>query len=161
MHRDAEAEFAEKGFRWERFREIFPFGATEYGEGRYQRLVSEALKQLPDNRQREMLMALLDIQAAAFLEQTWVQNELFEAEEEIRFEKECADLSQKSGERRYRDAPERRDPPFMMAAHYAAAWLQINDNLRLKYGLARCGGRAAMLGLGAGDFLADRIFQKE
>lgn len=160
MNRDAETELAEQGFRWERFREIFPFGATEYGEGRYQRLVSEALKQLPDDRQREMLMALLDVQAAAFLEQAWVQNELFEAEEDVRFEKECAEFSQRRGVRRYRGAPERPAPPFLMAAHYAAAWLQINDNVRREYGLASRGGRTAMLNLGTGEFLADRIFQK-
>ena len=159
MSRDAETELAEQGFRWDRFREIFPFGATEYGEGRCQKLVSEALKQLPNDRQREMLMALLDVQAAAFLEQAWVQNEFFEAEEDVRFEKECAEFSRKVGVRRYRDAPERRAPPFMMAAHYASAWLQINDNLRGEYDLPRHGGRAAMLKLGAGECLADRIFK--
>jgi len=158
MSRDAETELAEQGFSWERFREIFPFGATEYGEGRYQRLVSEALKQLPNDRQREMLLALLDVQAAAFLEQACVQNELFEAEEDVRFERACAEFAKKLGVRRYRDAPQRRDPPFMMAAHYASAWLQINDNLRGEHGLPSRGGRAAMLKLGAGEFLADRIF---
>lgn len=159
MSRDAETELADQGFRWDRFREIFPFGATEYGEGRYQRLVSEVLKQLPNDRQREMLMALLDVQAAAFLEQAWVQNEFFEAEEDVRFERACAEFSQEVDVHRYRDAPERRDPPFMMAAHYASAWLQINDNLRGRYGLRSRGGRAAMLKLGAGEFLADRIFK--
>lgn len=124
MSRDAETELAEQGFRWERFRETFSFGATEYGEGRYQRLVSEALKQLPNDRQREMLIALLDVQAAAFLEQAWVQNEFFEAEEDVRFERACAEFSRKVGVRRYRAAPERWDPPFMMACHVTVAGLR-------------------------------------
>lgn len=153
-----EEELATRGFSWDRFREIFPFGSTEYGEGRYQRLVTQVLEQLPDDRQRETLLSLLDVQAAAFLEQVWVQNQFFDVAEEIRLAKERAECTPKFSEFRYcSDASQRRDPPHLMAAEYAATWLQINDNLRVRFRLRGQSLRVAMMRLGDGEFLASRI----
>jgi len=118
------------GFDWALFREYFPFGDISLREGNYEKLVTAALDALSHHDERSQLMALLDAQAAVFLEQTYVQNE---AMEKMNIELTGID------------------------AHFASAWIQINSNLSFEYKLPRRQMRSAMLELGQQDFLADRI----
>jgi hypothetical protein len=65
-------KIGEKGFRWEDFREIFPFGGAHLLEGQYQRLVEAALESLPNDRERILLLDLLDAQWCVYFEQIWI-----------------------------------------------------------------------------------------
>ncbi len=126
---------ANEGFRWNRLREYFPFGDITLREGNYQRLTTAVLETLPDSTDREIFLALMDAQAAVFLEQVWVQNEQL----------------QRCGE----------EGPFKIEGHFAAAWLQINDNLRHSYSLRTRNTRGAMLKLQPQETIADRIAGRE
>jgi hypothetical protein len=120
------------GFEWALFREYFPFGDISLREGNYQKLVTAALEALSDQGERSQLMALLDAQAAVFLEQAYVQNE----------------------------AKEKFNPNIEhdgMEAHFASAWIQINSNLSSEYNLPRRQLRLTMLELGKDENLADKI----
>ena len=119
-----------KGFDWALFREYFPFGDISLREGNYEKLVTAALDSLSHHDERSQLMALLDVQAAIFLEQTYVQNE---AMEKMNIE------------------------PTGMEAHFASAWIQINSNLSFKYKLPHRNLSSIMLELGQQDFLADKL----
>jgi hypothetical protein len=134
-YENAITSISTEGFQWERFREYFPFGDVALREGNYLRLVSHALASLPDTTQRALVLSLLDAQAAAFLEQVWVQNEQL----------------QKIG----------KMEPFTIEGHFASAWLQINDNLRYEHGLAPRNVRGAMLKLQPPETLADRMVQSK
>ena len=118
------------GFDWALFREYFPFGDISLREGNYEKLVTAALDALSHHDERSQLMALLDAQAAVFLEQTYVQNE---AIEKLNIE------------------------PTGIEAHFALAWIQINSNLTLEYKLPRRQMRSAMLKLGLDESLANKI----
>lgn len=121
-----------KGFDWALFREYFPFGDISLREGNYQKLVTAALEALPQHEERVQLIALLDAQAAVFLEQAYVQNE----------------------------ALGKLDPdtdPDGLDSHFASAWIQINSNLSDLYELPRRQLRSVMLDLGKNETLADRI----
>ena len=121
-----------KGFDWALFREYFPFGDISLREGNYQKLVTAALEALPQHEERVRLIALLDAQAAVFLEQAYVHNE----------------------------ALEKLDPntnPDGLDAHFASAWIQINSNLSGLYELPRRQLRSVMLDLDKYETLADRI----
>ena len=118
------------GFDWALFREYFPFGDISLREGNYEKLVTAALDALTHRDERSQLMALLDAQAAVFLEQTYVQNE---AMEKMNIE------------------------PTGIEAHFASAWIQINSNLSFEYKLPRRQMRSAMLELGIDESLADKI----
>lgn len=119
----------QNGFKWEDFREIFPFGDISLREGNYQRLVSKCLSLLPSLEQKIRLLDLLDAQGSVFLEQCWVQNELTTGQES----------------------------PFQIHAHFALAWLQINSNLRHELDLPARDTRSAMLKLSLQETLAERL----
>ena len=119
-----------KGFDWALFREYFPFGDISLREGNYEKLVTAALDALSHHDERSQLIALLDVQAAVFLEQTYVQNE---AMEKMNIE------------------------PTGIEAHFASAWIQINFNLSFKYKLPHRNLSSIMLELGQQDFLADKL----
>lgn len=119
----------ENGFKWEDFRDIFPFGDISLREGNYQRLVSKCLELLPSLDHRIKLLDLLDTQGCVFLEQCWVQNELTPGQEN----------------------------PFQIHAHFALAWLQINSNLRHQFELPARDMRGAMLKLKLNENLAERM----
>jgi hypothetical protein len=121
-----------KGFDWALFREYFPFGDISLREGNYQKLVTAALEALSPHEERARLIALLDAQAAVFLEQAYVQNEAIE----------------KSNPNTDSDG---------LDAHFASAWIQINSNLSDLYELPRRQLRSVMLDLGKNETLADRI----
>lgn len=121
---EAMAALEQEGFLWHRLREYFPFGATALREGDYQRLLMACLDRLPDETDRERLLDLLDMHAAAFLEQCWVQDVLGAAGNVCA----SADTTGELGR-------------FGMAAHFAAAWLQINSKFR---GNHRRGGFSMM-----------------
>ena len=118
------------GFDWALFREYFPFGDISLREGDYEKLVTAALDALSHHDERSQLMALLDAQAAVFLEQTYVQNEVLE---KLNIE------------------------PTRIDSHFASAWIQINSNLSFEYKLPRRQMRSAMLELGIDESLADKI----
>ena len=118
------------GFDWSLFQNYFRFGDVLLREGNYQKLVLASLESLQDFKDRVRLIALLDMQAAAFLEQVWVINEQFEDEKEV-------------------------DP---MPSHFALAWIQINENLSIEFNLPRRNVGSLMLKLGLNDTLADRLF---
>ena len=112
----------EEGFLWRRLRDYFPFGAVELREGNYQRLLDACLERIPSEAGRERLLDLLDMQAVTFLEQCWVQDEL----DPIAASSEADDGDADTDIGR-----------FGMAAHFAAAWLQINSNHRSRLGARR------------------------
>jgi hypothetical protein len=119
------------GFRWERFREYFPFGDVSLREGNYERLVQAALAAVKDGNMQQLLLDMLDAQACVFTEQVWVANE----------------MAEKAGE----------TEPFTIEAHFSTAWLQINDNLRFERSLQPRGARSVMLKLKPHETLALRI----
>jgi len=92
--------------------------------------VTAALDALSHHDERSQLIALLDVQAAVFLEQMYVQNE---AMEKMNIE------------------------PTGIEAHFASAWIQINFNLSFKYKLPPRNLSSIMLELGQQDFLADKL----
>ena len=118
------------GFRWECFRDYFPFGDVALGEGKYERLVTKCLELLPSDKDRTLLLDLLDAQAAVLLEQMWVQNERVVVEGE---------------------------GLFVGEANYVSAWLQINNNLRGNQRLGRKNIRREMKNLRPSEMLVDRI----
>jgi len=128
---DSMESIQKNGFDWGQFREYFPFGDISLREGNYQRIVTAALEALSAQKERAQLMALLDAQAAVFLEQAYVQNEA----------KEKLNLNIEQG----------------AATHFASAWLQINSNLSMQYKLPRRQMRTLMLELDKDKSLADRM----
>ena len=118
------------GFDWSLFQNYFRFGDVILREGNYQKLLIVSLESLKDFKDRVRLIALLDMQAAVFLEQVWVMNEQFEAEKEV-------------------------DPS---PSHLALAWIQINENLSREFKLPRRNVASLMFELGLNDTLADRLF---
>lgn len=118
----------EKSFRWEDFREIFPFGFLGIREGEYAQLVNEALDRLPNEKERALLLDLLDAQWCVYIEQLWIAHE-------------CGDDSQR----------------FASENHFAFARLQIDSNIRLERGLPSKDGRRAMMSLGEQETIMDRI----
>ena len=129
-YKDSLESIQTNGFEWALFREYFPFGDISLREGNYQRLVEAALNALSHHDDRRQLMALLDAQAAVFLEQAFVQNE---ALEKLNIE------------------------PTGIEAHFTSAWIQINSNLSFKYKLPHRNLSSIMLELGQQDFLADKL----
>ena len=129
-YKDSLDSIQTNGFEWALFREYFPFGAISLREGNYEKLVTAALDALSHHDERSQLMALLDAQAAVFLEQTFVQNE---AMQKMNIE------------------------PTGIEAHFASAWIQINSNLSFKYNLPDRNLSSIMLELGQQDFLADKL----
>jgi len=127
---EAIASIEKFGFKWSLFQNYFRFGDILLRESNYQKLVVASLESIKDFKDRVRLIALLDMQAAAFLEQVWVINEQFEDEKEV-------------------------DP---MPSHFALAWIQINENLSIEFNLPRRNVGSLMLKLGLNDTLADRLF---
>jgi len=118
------------GFDWSLFQSYFPFGDFSLREGHYQKLVLASLESIQDFNDKVRLIALLDMQAAVFLEQIWVINEKVEHEKEM----------------------------DSIPSHFALAWIQINSNLSQKFNLPRRDVRSLMLELTTNDNLADRLF---
>ena len=52
----------ERGFRLERFGDIFPFGPRIHSEGEWQRLMTAAVKSIESAVDRELLLDLIDAQ---------------------------------------------------------------------------------------------------
>lgn len=129
-YKDSLDSIQTNGFEWALFREYFPFGDISLREGNYEKLVTAALDALSHHDERSQLMALLDAQAAVFLEQTYVQNE---AMEKMNIE------------------------PTGIEAHFASAWIQINSNLSFKYKLPNRNLSSIMLELGIDESLAEKI----
>lgn len=130
-YEDAIASITESGFDWCSLREYFPFGDATLAEGRYQQLVETSLSKLTELDERKQLLDILDLQAIAFLEQCWIQ-----------------------GERTATKGPE---SPFAGDAHFAAAWLQINGNLRRVYKVPSKNLRSIALNLDLKETLSDRL----
>ena len=118
------------GFDWSLFQNYSRFGDVLLRESNYQKLLVVSLESLKNFKDRVRLIALLDMQAAAFLEQVWVINEQYEGEKEV-------------------------DP---MPSHLALAWIQINENLSREFKLPRRNVASLMFELGLNDTLADRLF---
>lgn len=118
------------GFSLASIREYFPFGSINLREGNFQRLVLKALENIEDKEKKELLLDIIDTQNCIFLEQIWIQNEQFEAEE---------------------------DKPFPVYGHFISAQLQITSNIRSEQGLKRRDPRATMLKVPESEMLLDRI----
>jgi hypothetical protein len=121
-------KISENGFRWEEFREIFPFGFLGLREGEYAKLVDAALDSLPNDRERTVLLDLLDAQWCIYVEQLWIAHE-------------------------FGRNPER----FLGENHFALARLQMSVNIRLARGLPNKDGRRAMMEICGDETLMDRI----
>lgn len=130
----------DEGFLWHRLRDYFPFGAQELREGNYQRLVSACLERLKGVRERSLLLDLVDLQAAAFLEQCWVQGEMARVGGDVDSSDDPDDVGR-----------------FGMAAHFAAAWLQINSNLRDRTCHPRRNLMSVLRGLEDGETLSGML----
>jgi hypothetical protein len=118
----------DKGFHWKNFRDIFPFGFLGFSEGEYARLVNAALDSLPNDRERAVLLDLLDAQWCAYVEQLWIAHE-------FGGDPQC----------------------FVGECHFALARLQISTNIRGARGLPEKNGRNAMMTIGRDETLLDRI----
>lgn len=118
-----------EGFNWKRFGDYFPFGDVTLREGNYQRLLEECLESLDSDAECIKLLDLLDTQGSVFLEQMWSINEMLDDE----------------------------DAEIGMAAHFCAAWLQINSNLRNQHGLGNTSTRQMMMNLSKDDSLIARL----
>ena len=129
------------GFNWELLREYFPFGDIGLREGNYERLLTGCLKGIDSEQERDLLLDLLDVQAAVFLEQCWVQNEkLPKLKSEYSSDVESAMTAE---------------------GHFASAWLQINRNNRGPSHRLGHNSSRAMFNMGDGDSLAKRLFKYE
>lgn len=115
------------GFRWENFRDIFPFGFLGIREGQYVQIVNETLDLLVNDTERALLLDLLDAQWCVYIEQLWIAHE-------------CGDDPQR----------------FAGEGHFALARLQIGSNIRRERGLPQKDGRRAMMSLGKHTLL-DRM----
>lgn len=104
------------GFEWHRFQEIFPFGFLGIREGEYAKLVEAAALSLPSEKERVLLIDMLDMQWIAYLEQLWAANE-------------------------FGDDPER----FAGECHFADARLQIDDSVRINLEIQPRGTRTKLL----------------
>ena len=118
----------EDGFRWEDFREIFPFGFIDIREGEYVQLVNAVLDSLPNDKEQALLLDLLDAQWCVYVEQLWIAHE-------------CGGDPQR----------------FAGENHFALARLQIGSNIRFERGLPDKDGRRAMMSLEENETLMDRI----
>lgn len=125
---DFQAQLNAQKSLWECFREVFPFGYLDLREGEYHQLVNEALDILPDDKQRTLLLDLLDAQWCVFVEQLWIAHE-------------CG------------SDPNR----FVGESHFALARLQIDTNIRGERDLPMKDGRKAMISLSQNETLTDRI----
>ena len=63
------------GFQWGQLQNYFPFGFVDQREGEYVSILRAVLSALPNLREQEQLLDLLDTQWCAFIEQCWVANE--------------------------------------------------------------------------------------
>lgn len=116
------------GFHWEDFQTIFPFGFLGIKEGEYAIIVNACLDSLPNDRERAVLLDLLDAQWCTFVEQIWIANE-------------------------FGGNPKR----FAGESHFALARLQMGENIRWERELLSKSGRSAMMSLGPEETLLDRI----
>jgi hypothetical protein len=64
-----------EAFVWARFREYFPLGDVSLRERRYEDVVTKVLDGFKTDRERELLLDMLDMQACVLLEQVWIQQE--------------------------------------------------------------------------------------
>ena len=62
-------------FVWARFREYFPFGEVSLRERRYEDILTKVLEGFKTDRERTLLLDMLDIQTCVLLEQVWIQQE--------------------------------------------------------------------------------------
>lgn len=122
-----------EGFSWEKLRDFFPFGDISLREGNYQKLVLAVLSHLESNKDKELLLDLLDTQNCVFLEQVWIQNEKCDGEKK----------------------------PFPVHGHFITAQLQINSNIRWELGLERRDSRTMMLKLPESEKLLHRMFSAQ
>ena len=60
------------GFQWGQLQNYFPFGFVDQREGEYVSILRAVLSALPNLREQEQLLDLLDTQWCAFIEQCWV-----------------------------------------------------------------------------------------
>ena len=120
----------ERGFRWERFGDIFPFDPRIHSEGEWQRLVTAAVKSIESAVDRELLLDLIDAQLCVYGER-------------------CEAISTKFPE------DEWGDKPLIGDREFTANMLQINSGIRVQMGHQPKDGRHAMMHLDTSIF--DRI----
>ena len=99
----------ERGFRWERFGDIFPFGPRIHSEGEWQRLVTVAVKSIESVADRELLLDLIDAQLCVYGER-------------------CEAISNKFPE------DEWGNRPLIGELEFTANMLQINSGIRMQMG---------------------------
>lgn len=71
MHHPLETE----EFVGARFRKYFPFGEVSLRERRYQDILTKVLDGFKTDRERTLLLDMLDIQLCVLIEQVWIQQE--------------------------------------------------------------------------------------
>jgi hypothetical protein len=122
------ASIAAKGFAWEQFPDVFPFGFLDIREGEYVQLVDQVLDSLPTDQERMSLLDLLDAQWCVYLEQLSFQ------------ERFGHDTKGFEGE-----------------MHFASARLQLDSYIRLERSLQHKDPGGAMLRVGREETLLDRM----
>ena len=108
----------ERGFRWERFGDIFPFGPRIHSEGEWQRLVTAAVKSIESVADRILLLDLIDAQLCVYGER-------------------CEAISKKFPE------DEWADRPLIGDLEFTANMLQINSGICMQMGLQPKDGHQA------------------
>ncbi|MEE1877940.1 hypothetical protein [Altererythrobacter litoralis] len=104
------------GFKWHQFKDVFPFGFLGIREGQYYELVKAAALSLPTDKERSLLIDMLDMQWATYLEQLWVANDF--GGDKHRFAGQC---------------------------HFADARIQIDNKIRDELDLEPRSVRSALL----------------
>jgi hypothetical protein len=128
---DAMEKLQTEGFSWLAFQQYFPFGDLSLREGEHERLVCAVLDVLSTEYEKELFISLVDTQVCVYWEQIWIQDEMQERLGlKLKFEGEN---------------------------HFALARLQINGNIRRRYGLKRKYVREAIMEIGGDEMLLDRI----
>jgi hypothetical protein len=126
-----------RGFRWDRFGDIFPFGPRIHSEGQWEKLVTAAVKSIRIPVDQELLLDLIDAQLCVYGER-------------------CDAINQKLCEDEYGDGP------FVGEIEFSANMMQINSNIRSGLGLQSKDGRRAMLKLNTSIFnkiCAEQLFR--
>lgn len=124
---DALASIENEGFNWRLVREYFRFTDQWLSEGDYEKMLDKALASVGDDDGRNVLIDMLDLEYAVFLEQVALQ-------EQMLGKLACEDENVAFVER-------------------VMAYLQINANNRPRSGEHRMSARSALLKIPPGQLI--------
>jgi len=124
---DAMTSIKHDGFNWRLVREYFRFTDSWMSEGQYERMLEIALASIGNDEDRNVLLDMLDLQYAVYLEQVALQERMLGM-----------------------DANEDESVAF---SERVMAYLQINSNNRPESSRSRRSARAAMFEIPPGQMI--------